>query len=526
MPLVPIYDVGRIGLVTDLPDHELQPEAWTDVQNIRFREGWAEKFTGSEAIYDPPTVAPYWLMPVREPDDHYWIYAGLADVYATDGTTHKRISKSPAAYTATEAKGWTGGILGGVPILNNGVDAPQMWTPVDFATPGLLADLTAWPAGAEAKILRVFRNFLIALDYANGAATRFPHMVKWSHPADPGAVPTSWDETDATVLAGEFNLAEEGGQLVDCRPLGDVNIIYKEGKTFGQQVIGGTLVFRFYTILQELGILSRRCVMALRNRHIVFGFEDIAVHDGRQAESIVERRVKRYIYNNLDATNYGLSFLAVNPREEEIWFCFPTTGAARPDRAAVWKVKDNVWGVRDLPLVSDIKWGVVDDDPSVVWDDDSGVWDADMTAWDSRAFNPTLLGFLGSIPGSTKLYRFDSSNQEAGTNMTVRLQRTGLAIVGRARDGSPRVDLNRMKLCRGVVPKIESTGPVDITVGSQTYRDGAVTWGPTQSFDPATQVKLDTTVFGRLMAIKFESSSDIEWKLYGYDMDIEAVGRF
>jgi len=525
MPVVRVHNSGAVGLIKDQPDHELPPEAWSDAENIRFEDGYACKFLGHTAIYDPPTIAPYWLLHQRESAINYWLYAGLAAVYVTDGTTHKNISKV-GGYSATEATGWSGGVLGGIPILNNPNDDPQMWNPVDFATPGLLADLSNWPASTTCKIMRVFGNFLIALAPTK-SGTEYPHVVKWSQPADPLTVPDSWNEADATKLAGEESLSETGGVIVDCMPLRqDMNVIYKQDAIVGMQLISGVLVFRFPVLFQTIGALSRRCMQAFRSRHVVFGFEDIIIHDGQRAESIAKRRIQKHIRNNLDGDNYGLSFISFNPTKQEFWFCYPTTGAARPNQAAIWNFQDGTWSIRDLPLVADLKWGIVDTSEDDTWGSGPAVtWEEDTRTWSSGLFNPSELGFLGAVPGATKLYRFDDTNQEAGSNMTVRLERTGLAVVGRARDGSPRVDFDSRKLVRSIRPRIQG-GPVNVTVGMQDVRNGAVRWGPTQSFDPATDEKLDTAINGRLVAVKFESAGNVDWKLYGYDLDLEVVSRF
>lgn len=525
MPVISIDNAGALGLAPDEPPHELPPEAWSDGQNIRFGEGYAEKFKGYTALYDPPSVAPYWLLENRQAEVRYWLYAGLAAVYATDGTTHKNISKA-GGYSATEALGWTGGVLGGVPLLNNGVDNPQQWDG-DFATPGLLADLSNWPASTTAKVLRVFRQFLVALDVTR-SGTRYPHMVKWSHPAEPGAVPASWDHTDPTYLAGEFDLAETGGLVQEAAPLRDQLILYKEGSTYGMQHVGGTQVFRIYPIFSELGIMSRRCVGVLRGQHAIFGFEDIALHNGQRVESLVHRRMRKFIQLNLDTDNYGLSYIAAHPRNQELWFCFPQAGSIRPTLAAVWNMRDNTWGVRDLPMVAHLGWGVVEDaSEDDTWDGGPDVvWDSDDRLWGERAFSSASQGFLGAVPGSTKLYRFDDGEQEAGSDMTARLERTGLSLLRQSRDGTPRPDYDSLKLCTSVRPRMSGTGAVNITVGGQDYRGAPVTWGPTRSFAPGVDYKIDVVVPGRLLAIRFESTTNITWRLFGYDMEVERVASF
>lgn len=522
MPIVSVHNTGAMGLVSDEPDHELPPEAWSAAQNIRFEDGYAAKFLGVKAVYGSTSVAPYWLLYHREPTARYWLYAGLAAVYVTDGATHKDISKV-GGYSATEAYGWTGGVLGGLPILNNGVDTPQMWNPVDFSTPGKLADLTNWPASTTARIMRVFGNFLVALDITK-SGTQYPHIVKWSHPTEPKAVPSSWDETDATKLAGEQALAETGGLLVDSVPLRqDLNVIYKEDAIWAMQKIEGLAVFRFFPLFQTTGALTRRCITQYRSKHVVFGYDDVVIHDGQRVESIMKRRVQKYLRNNLDGDTYGLSYLVTHPARHEVWVCFPTEGAARPNVALVWNARENTWGMRDLALFSDIKYGNVDTSVSTTWATDEGVWADDTGTWGIEDFNPTLQGFLGAQPGASKLYRFDDGNMEDTADMMAILERTGLAIVGRNRRGEPRVDFTTRKLIKRIRVHLEG-GPVDVQVGGQEYRGGPVTWAAAQTYNRGLDDWLHFAVNTRLMAVRFSSNNDVAWRILGYDLDFELAG--
>lgn len=522
--IVPFHNVGSAGLIIDLPPHELPPEAWSAGQNIRFENNAVVKFKGHANIFGTPTVAPYWLLEVQNAGTNYWLYAGLTDIYATDGTTHKDISKA-GTYSATEAGGWNGGVLGGIPILNNGFDDPQMWNPIDFATPGLCSDLSNWPANTTAKVLRPFKSFLVALDVTK-TSTRHPHLVKWSSPADLGAVPASWDETDATELAGEKDLAETNGYLIDCQPLRDVNVLYKEDSIWGMQEINGVLVFRFFKSFETIGALSRRCIQSFRGRQICMGFDDIVLHDLQTIDSLVRDRLRKWFFNQLDATNYGLSFVARNEAKQELWFCIPTTGATRPNLALVWNMRDNTMGVRDLPEISHIAWGVVDAQETDTWDSDSQVWDADDEPWTTRQFNPAQRGFLGASPGTTELFRFDDTETFDGTAFTSYVERIGLAIVGKDRGGRPKADFESVKLVTAVQPRMEASAAVNVYVGGQDNREEGVAWQGPFSFNPNTDLKVDCAVPGRLIGVRFESTTDMNWKLHGYDLEMELMGRF
>src|SRR5258706_476813 len=80
-----------------------------------------------------------------------------------------------------------------------------------------------------AKIIRSFGPYLLALNVTKGANI-YPHMVKWGHPADPGSVPSSWDETDETKDTGEKDLPDvTAGVIQDGLPLQGNFYVYKEG---------------------------------------------------------------------------------------------------------------------------------------------------------------------------------------------------------------------------------------------------------------------------------------------------------
>jgi len=216
------------GINRDIDSYELPETQWSDGNNIQFDNDKTAKVLGQQQVFGTPTVAPYWLLPFNTTTTDYWLYPSLTKIYrvSTSGitTTHSDITRTSGGdYSATAAKGWNGGVLGGVAILNNGVDDPQMLGSASSAC----ADLTNWPASTSCQVIRPFKRFLVALDTTE-SGTRYPFRVKWSHPAEGGTVPTTWDPADATKDAGYVDLSQSNGYVIDCLPLGDVNIIYKE----------------------------------------------------------------------------------------------------------------------------------------------------------------------------------------------------------------------------------------------------------------------------------------------------------
>jgi hypothetical protein len=525
-------ELGMVGFIADLLPHELPPEAWSAGKNVRMRDGYAMKMAGHTPVYGTPAVAPYWLLPVPTTVDYMWLYASLAKVHVVDSSrTHTDITRTVGGdYAATLNGGWNGGVLNGIPIINNGVDVPQMWKPATVATP--LAALTAWDAAWRTKAIRPFKSFLFALDVTE-SGVRYPHKVRWSHPALPGDVPASWDEADTTKDAGQVTLGDSGGYLLDCLPLRNTNIVYKEDQIWGLQYVGGNQIFREYKILGEAGALTRDCAAAFFNnglKHAVFGSDDLYVHDGNSAVSIATKMVKRWLFNQIAGDVYQRAFVVPNYDAREIWFCFPVSGDSLATLALPWSWETGTFGTpRELPSVRFLAAGLINDTGvDQTWDGDSGVWDSDSGLWDDRLYGSAARRVLMGVPGDPSLQYVDTTNQFAGTNMSCFLERTGLAFIKKARDGALKADVSVRKLVQEIWPRIEAPNgtQVDVYVGAQEEVNGGVTWSGPFPFIVGTTQKISPLVAGRFIAVKFLTAANVTWKLHSYEMEIVPVGKY
>lgn len=526
MVQVPIHNIGSIGVVKDTPAHLLPPEAWTDAVNVEFDDNKALKTQGYAEIYDPPTVAPYWLISVFTGSSRVWVYAGLTDAYVISGGTHTEITRVSGDYTGTAIDRWIGGILGGIPVFTNGVDDPQSWDPQTVATK--LVDLPNWPASTLCKNIKPFKNYLVALDITKAGA-RFPHMVKWSHSAIPGAIPNSWDESDPTKDAGEKEVGDTNqGPLVDQLPLGDVNLIYKENSTWGMQFIGGQFIFRFFKVFPSgVGLLAPHCVAQVpkNDLHFMATPDDLIIHAMADPTSVLDKRRKKWLAARLSSTQAAKSFVTIDYSRDQMWFCFAEEGETWPNLALTWEWTTGALGTRELSPAAHMAVGPVPDLVTDTWDSDAAVWNSDSTLWDFEEGRPTDQLIVQADPVNTKLYLHNRTNQANAVNITSRLERTGLAIIGQDRQGNPKVDLQRRKMASRIWPKMRG-GPVNVYLGSQEFIDGPITWVGPEVFTPGIDAYVDIVNQGLLLGVKFESTGDVFWELDGYDIDVLPLGQF
>lgn len=532
MANVPIENVGAFGIIKDASSHTLPPEAWSDGGNVRFIDGKAEKIMGLEEVYTTPTVAPHWLLSFPEVASNSWFYASDANIYQTDGTTHTNVTRYTTTpgdddYTGNPRPLWTGGVLHGVPFANHDafVDPPQQW---DSAL-SRFKDLTNWPASTYCKSLRAFKNTLVAMDIQI-SGTRYPYMIMYSHPADPGSMPSSWDHTDATKLAGRHTIAQSSGFLLDSLPLGDVNVLYKTDAIWGMQYAGLPNIYRFWSMVDSFGALGPRCMREFFAEHFVVGQNDIVTFNGIRPNSVVSSKYRKWFYANLSPEYYDRTVVVPNYANNEMWIAFvdKTSTSDYLTKALIWNWVTGTWSIRDLPDIAFLETGKVTS-PASTFDSQVGSFNSAVGTFDGLASaipaDDQLL--IAKAYSSNQLLKADSTYTDRGTGYTSYLERTGLAIVGRDRQGRPRTDQSSIKFLRSIYPKIEAATPVTFNVyaGVHDTPSSAVTWYGPFTFNTGTDVKVDPCISGRYLAVKFEEvGGENPWAFIGYNLDIEIVG--
>ena len=530
MPNLPIEDLGKFGLITDLPPYELPPEAWSRADNIEFNDEGAAKIKGHEEALATLLHAPYWLWPWRSSLGFSWLYAGLTRMGRIVGTGHSDVTRFTTTlgdddYTATATSKFSGTLLGDLPIwcYDGEVDPPQGWN----AGNSRFEDLPNWPANTFADIVTVVDRHVIALRVKKPAEAFDPRKVKWSQAADPGTYPTSWDETDPATGAGEITLAETQGAIVTVRQLGNSTLIYKEDSVITMRFVGGQSTFRFDTVFPEFGCIAREGVVVLENAHMVISKGDIRIHDGVTSKSAIDKMNKRLFFDNLNVNYVDRIQTRVRKDLNEVWIAYAdTTSTGKLNKALIWDYLENTWSTRDLQDFDYIALGFIDTSGvSQIIDDQNYTFDSANFPFQQQSATPVFDDLAAIDSVNSKLYKMNVTEQFDGVNMACRLERIGLPIIGRSRSGEWKIDLDTQKFIRRVHFKMKATGPVDIYVGGQNLPNGAVTWVGPYSFDPNTQRFIDCRVNCRFFAIRFESASNISWSLQGYTVDMDLLGE-
>jgi hypothetical protein len=386
----------------------------------------------------------------------------------------------------------------------------------------------------------------VALDITKGAS-RYPQLVKWSHPADPGSLPTSWDPINTAKDAGEYPLLDAAGDLMDQLVLRNQNIIYTTDDVWAMTFIGGGSVFRFDRLFSEQGALYTGCVAGFKKGgefHAVLSGDDVYVHNGQSPKSIITPQMRRWFFQQIDPNYYQRSFVVANPVFSEVWVCVPQLGAEQPTLALVWNWESNTIGFRDLlQATSDtdtrttagtqgvpcINAGLLDDTSAEPWSGDSASWDSDTTVWDSRTSNPaTQRLFMGDRSAGKRTFLLDSGATHDTASFAWQLERVGLAILGQDRQGNPKVDTEKIKLVTEVWLRVEASAGTQITVavGTQMRPEEGVTWSADYTFTVGTDQFVPVYHSGRYISVRFTYTGTAAARLLAYELTIEDVGGF
>jgi hypothetical protein len=505
------------GINKDIQADQLGPGLASDGSNVRFRDGAVEPFLGMQSVL-VPAIAPYHVCHYTVGALKYLIYTGLQKTYRWDGSAAPTEITNGARTGAVDDR-WCGFVFNGVYVQNNGVDVPQYYNGA-----GTLTDLTAWPGGYKAGFMRAFGPYIVAGDITR-AGVRETDTFLWSSSTDPGTIPSTWNIADATKDAGDDPLSDTNGNLVDCKPLGQMNVIYKDDALWSQLPIQNNFIFQFARLPGDTGLLARGCVEEFPGGHVYLapGF-DVLVHSGQGPQSILKGSWRKWLASNMNSAFATRSFLVRNPATDEILICFPSGASSVCNKALVWNWKENTFGVRDL---TNATYGSVGQlsiaEAGSTWATDSGTWASDDSAWgtDAYAANSPRIIFGATDP---RLIQFDAGSDDFGANYTASVERTAIPLVDPT--GRPVVEPGRRVLIRGIRPRIKAaTGAViKLQVGFADLKGKYPTWLDEVDYTADTSHEVNVFASGRYPAIRVFSSDGTPFQYYGCEIDVVPQG--
>ncbi len=503
----------------DPEPQDAEPKAWTEGYGFRFDDGVGKRVLGQNAAFDDALyVEPRFLAKATDPDA--WLVVCeqavlMRDQFdtVTDVTPvgWQDANEIPDLFTATEINQHT--------IINHAADVPY-YKPTGGV--GVLSTLGGYSAGS-CNAMRAFKEHLFALGVTSVSGSH----VKWSASGG-SSIPTNWTP-GAGNDAGDADLTDTRGVIVDGALLGGNLIIYKENSCYVCSYVGGNTVFAFRPLFHNIGLIARNCALAHRGFHLAWTLDDIVLHDGVRPQSIIDAKNRRWLFAQIDPDFYQNSFAFLNVERNEAWFCFPETGKQYPSLALTWSFEDAGWGVRELytdgankatkGAIVHLVTGVAETLQSDVWQGDSDTWGSDSTLWNEDIFTQYDEKIIAAQAEQDEIIALDVSTTNIDdTAINSRLAKVGLDC------GEPSF----IKLVQRVIPHITAANGTEITIrlGEQESRDAPISWGNTYTYVVGSMASIGVFQRGRYIAIEFSESNGDYWEIAGFDLDYKVKGFF
>lgn len=543
-----VLEVGTQGISRDLKPSMVAPKFWTNGHAVRFKGSHVIAMNGVEEFRSfqlggVDLEAWSGANVLGQGGEYFIVSTSDGKVYATDINNVVTEIGRNTPYTQSWDQPFEWMAYNGLLIGNNPFTPPQVWSTVVGDTMGIMPN---WNVQWLARYLRPFGSFLIALDIKE-FGTSYPHRLRWSDPAEAGAVPGSWDDADPGVLAGSFTFPDtDRGPLRGGRELGENFYIYKDAAIWEMRFVGGSRVFDLREVSKTTGTDIPRSLCEVpeelggRPHHFFANSEGFWLFDGVSTRPIFEQVFADEFQHLRNPEVYRTrSFSVVNYREQEIWFCYPEAGQRLASVALIFDFRSNTYTKRKLAGTFQIVTG-----PSMY--ENSNVISSDIPYDDTATFDDDV-GFLGDgeivdggypiieiawrRPGADKgkIYFLDVGMSDYdGSPYLPWVERESMPTV----KYDPRdtqaymVDYNVRKLVDQLTPRLFE-GRIQIEVGVQELENQDINWLYTGIHDQSLYTHyLDEPLSGRFISFRFTAVAGHPFKFAGFDYNVEMLGQF
>ena len=519
MELLQIRDFGKSGLNSDLPKWDLPASFLTSANNFRIFSNKISPMGGSSKLIDTPAgFHPSHIISTPTPAANYWLLAGNG-FYIYDGTNFFDIGATLPGFVEGDKHQWTSCKLGRVPVINNGTYAPTYW---DDQVTG--QDMQVLPFDiAETwldklwlcKSMRSFGPYLIAMNMTEDNLF-YPDRVRWSHPAEQGMVPATWDETDPASLASRNDLSGDGGDIIDGLALRNSFVLYRDFGITTMNFSGDSFVFSFENLTSSIQIANINSIVEVKGRHFIISVNDIVMNTGDQIQSLMHNRLRVKFASTVNQDAIESAFGVHQEITKEFWAFVPTGDSIYPNQVWKYNYRDDAWSMHDIVPTAHSDFGALDRDSRIwqTWLEDWEVASGNWARQNNRVLNQTLLGVQNNDTATSNIQELDFYTTE--TPYQTILERTEF----------PLTNMQDVSTITRIYPHISGSIPVKIQVGSHQHAGGPARWTPERSFHPGTDRKVDVITTGELFA--FRIIVDIEtggsFEFSGLDIEYTHAG--
>lgn len=428
------YGVDKVdvGLVTNLPSRSV---VWSGGRNISFRPGVVHKILGKElltTITNIPIRAKYTFKAY----DNVWRTIVCSDnkiyTYTNNFTIQQNITPTIPP-TSTSVDTWCFGLIGGIPIISNGVNPTWKWD--NFG--GVITPISGIPQ--ICKALAVVNNRLLVGNIQEGAYS-FPARMRW---------------TDIiTVTKWEKNLKLDSGQVDFVSPntsldgidviqaivnMGSRAIVFNERNIWYCADTVHPVIFTPEPLDQNIGLSAKKACVKTPTGIYFMGQEDFYRITQGMPEPI-GFRIRNSCFSNINKSKIETSFAYYKYSTREVVFCVPTGTNEIPDTAFVYQLETDSWTMWDVDYLCH---GIYFDSSNISYDAlPYGSYDS---ITDSRYDNMGITGQLPSeVVGNTNGQILKQDSGYNNNDQPINAYIESGDFLGKDYNGNDLVDINKI----------------------------------------------------------------------------------
>lgn len=500
------------GIITNAPSNVV---AWATGKNIRFKPGSVYKtfgktliatLPGGRAVRDAFTFVDNSgvVRTIVCCDDK--IYS-----YHDDFTEYEDITPTPAP-TSDGTAIWQFALVGGCPVITNGVDGIWQWKSFGSV-------VTKIANAPFAKYLTTSYQRLMLANIQEGAYT-YPARFRWSGVANP----TIWTE-DKTAKSGHGDIVNMGEgidtseRIKSVLGVGELTYFFADRTIWYATITSNPYAYKLNLIKDSTGLLASRARVAVRGKVYIIGNDDFYMLDPSGQQSI-GFAIKNSVFPNINKAAVYLSRAFYQPATNEIFFCLPmldnkAVSTSPVNTAYIYNLELQNWSVVDMDFLCHTYSWVTD---QIEWDNAIGTWDSQTDKWDAVGNNGILpYSIVGNSSG--QIFKLDTGANNNTTAIESFIE-TGDINLGTS---------DFFKTTDSVYPSIKPQDvdtPLLIQIGTRESLHNPIDWSPPMAYTIGISRKADIRKSGIWLRIRFYTAQvDDEWVLDAYNLIYTLRGR-
>lgn len=332
---IPVY-APALGLAGHVPPTMLKKQYAADCLNVRFKNGEVIKRTGY-VDYGTGAITGYPLGFYR-----YQNWAGTE--YAMLVTTTNVYYLNVAAWTSIAAT------LGG--SVDTRFSMCTIQNTLIFANSAIVAkksDGTSWADVANAtsykpQIVLPYGERLVMFNVTEFDALDWipvPIRIRWSAA---GTFET-WTGTGSSF----FDVTDGmGAKIVGAELMGNYVGVYKDYSISLMDYIAGASIFAIDVHINNMGLAARSAIVNLHTHHVFLGWDNVYAWDGGWKLQEIGNPIKDELFDEINDSKIGRSFMLHCPREHEIHLFVPLGTDDYPTRFWTFRYEITSEGVKGV----------------------------------------------------------------------------------------------------------------------------------------------------------------------------------